>query len=147
MIGRESAANPQPRTTPDNLAYVIYTSGSTGQPKGTTLHHRGLRNLIAAQTKACNPLASDRILQFSSLSFDASVWEVVMALPHGSALVLASQESLASGWGLLDTLRKQAITIVTLPPAMLAALPEEPLPDLHTIITAGDKCPGALASL
>jgi amino acid adenylation domain-containing protein len=147
MIGRESAVNPQPRTTPDNLAYVIYTSGSTGQPKGTMLHHRGLRNLIAAQTKAFNPQASDRILQFSSLSFDASVWEVVMALLHGSTLVLSNRESLASGQGLLDTLRGQAITIVTLPPSMLAALPEEPLPDLHTIITAGEKCPGALAGL
>jgi amino acid adenylation domain-containing protein len=147
MIGRESAANPQPRTTPDNLAYVIYTSGSTGQPKGTMLHHRGLRNLIAAQTKAFNPMVGDRILQFSSLSFDASVWEVVMALLHSSALVLSSRESLASGPGLLGTLREQAITIVTLPPSMLAALPEEPLPDLHTIITAGEKCPGALAGL
>jgi amino acid adenylation domain-containing protein len=147
MIGRESAANPQPRMTPDNLAYVIYTSGSTGKPKGTMLHHRGLRNLIAAQTKAFNPLESDRILQFSSLSFDASVWEVVMALLHGGTLVLSSRESLASGRGLLDTLRGQAITIVTLPPSMLAALPEEPLPHLHTIITAGEKCPGALAGV
>ncbi|MBO0798422.1 MAG: AMP-binding protein, partial [Blastocatellia bacterium] len=147
MIGRESTTNPQPRTTPDNLAYVIYTSGSTGQPKGAMLHHRGLRNLIDAQTNAFNPLADDRILQFSSLSFDASVWEVVMALLHGSTLVLASRESLASGQGLLETLREQAITIVTLPPSMLAALPEDPLPDLHTIITAGEKCPGALTGL
>jgi amino acid adenylation domain-containing protein len=144
-ISCESAANPPPRTTPDNLAYVIYTSGSTGQPKGTMLSHRGLRNLASAQTQVFNPLPSDRILQFSSLSFDASVWEVVMALLHGATLVLATRESLASGQGLLDTLRKQAVTTVTLPPSMLAALPEEPLPDLHTIIAAGEKCPGALA--
>ncbi len=147
MIGRESTANPEAGTTPENLAYVIYTSGSTGQPKGTMLHHRGLRNLIEGQRRGFNPGASDRILQFSSLSFDASVWEVVMALMAGGSLVLPRRESLATGQGLVGTMREQGITIVTLPPSMLGVMPEEGLPELHTIITAGEKCPGALAGI
>ncbi len=147
MIGRESTANPEAGATPENLAYVIYTSGSTGQPKGTMLHHRGLRNLIEGQRRGFNPGASDRILQFSSLSFDAAVWEVVMALMAGGSLVLPRRESLATGQGLVGTMREQGITIVTLPPSMLGVMPEEGLPELHTIITAGEKCPGALAGI
>ncbi|HEY7490498.1 MAG TPA: amino acid adenylation domain-containing protein, partial [Candidatus Tectomicrobia bacterium] len=139
-IARESTANPVRRTVPENLAYVIYTSGSTGKPKGTMLQHRGLCNLAAAQQQAFGVQEGDRILQFSSLSFDASVWEVVMALLSGAALGLASREHLSFGQGLLDVVRAQRITMVTLPPSVLAVLPEEPLPDLHTIITAGEAC-------
>ncbi len=124
----------------DNLAYVIYTSGSTGKPKGTLLPHRGLCNLFQAQQKAFNIQPNSRILQFSSLSFDASVWETVMALLNGATLVYTTQENLVTGQGLYQVLKEQKITTVTLPPSVLAVVPEEPLPDLQTIITAGEKC-------
>jgi amino acid adenylation domain-containing protein len=146
VMAGESSLNPPQRTRPENLAYLIYTSGSTGQPKGAMLHHRGLCNLAAAQQQAFGLQASDRILQFSSLSFDASVWEVVMALLSGAALVLASREVLASGQGLFEVLRQRAITTLTLPPSMLAVLPQEPLPELHTMITAGEPCSGELVA-
>jgi len=145
-IARESIVNPVSGTVPENLAYVIYTSGSTGQPKGTMLHHRGLCNLATAQQKAFGVQEGDRILQFSSLSFDAAVWEVVMAFLSGAALGLASRAQLSVGQGLLDVLRTQRITAVTLPPSVLAVLPEEPLPDLQTIITAGEACSQALVN-
>jgi amino acid adenylation domain-containing protein len=146
VLASESLSNPPRRARPENLAYLIYTSGSTGQPKGAMLHHRGVCNLAAAQQQAFGLQASDRTLQFSSLSFDASVWEVVMALLSGGALVLASREVLASGPGLLEVLRRQAITTLTLPPSMLALLPEEPLPALQTLITAGEQCSGELVA-
>ena len=65
---------------PDTLAYCIYTSGSTGQPKGALLAHRGLCNLADVQHRAFDIRPGHRILQFSPFSFDASVWETVMAL-------------------------------------------------------------------
>ncbi|KAA3617203.1 MAG: amino acid adenylation domain-containing protein [Calditrichaeota bacterium] len=126
--------------TPDNLAYVIYTSGSTGKPKGTLLAHRGLVNLAKEQQKAFNIDSESRILQFSSLSFDAAVWETVMALLNGAALSLVDRSILASGDQLVETLKNQKITTVTLPPSVLAIFPETDLPDLKTIITAGEKC-------
>ncbi len=124
----------------ENLAYVIYTSGSTGKPKGTMLAHRGLINLAQAQQKAFSISKTSKILQFASLSFDASVWETAMALLNGAALVLAEQEALTSGQGLASVLKEQQISTVTLPPSVLAVMPQEELPDLKTIITAGEKC-------
>ncbi len=127
-------------TTPDNLGYVIYTSGSTGKPKGTMLPHRGMVNLANEQRKAFNISAQSRILQFSSLSFDASVWETVMALLNGAALVLVNREILASGEELVNKMAQEKVTTVTLPPSVLAVFPKTELPHLQTIITAGEKC-------
>ncbi|MCG6137853.1 MAG: amino acid adenylation domain-containing protein [Nostoc sp. LLA-1] len=139
-ITQHSQENPTTCVTSDNLAYVIYTSGSTGKPKGVLLQHRGLSNLAQAQIEVFNLQPSNRILQFASLSFDASIFEIVMALVTGATLYLADKESLLPGQPLLKFLREKAITHVTLPPAVLAVLPLESLPALQTIICAGESC-------
>lgn len=136
----ENENNLNLKIDPVNLAYIIYTSGSTGKPKGTMLQHLGWCNLAAAQQKAFGIGPGNRILQFSSLSFDASVWEFVMALLSGAALSLTHREILTTGQGLLEVLEKNAITTVTLPPSVLAVVPEAELPQLDTIITAGEAC-------
>jgi len=131
---------------PSNLAYVIYTSGSTGKPKGTMLQHRGWCNLGKAQQLAFGQGKDSRVLQFSALSFDASVWEMVMALLSGAALCLTDREMLTTGQGLLQVLEQNEITMVTLPPSVLAVVPEAELPNLKTIITAGEACSADLVS-
>lgn len=132
--------------TPDNLAYVIYTSGSTGKPKGTILGHRGLCNLAKAQQQAFDIELGTKILQFSSLSFDAAVWETVMALLNHGTLCLAPRNQLASGEGLVNIMAEQQINVVTLPPSVVAVMPEHPLPDLRVMITAGEKCPAEIVT-
>jgi amino acid adenylation domain-containing protein len=125
---------------PDNLAYVIYTSGSTGKPKGTLLIHRGLCNLSEVQKQIFEISPHSKVLQFSPLSFDASVWETFMALGNGATLYLARQEILSSGLDLLRFIKDEKITTVTLPPSLLAVLPYEDLLFLKTIIAAGEAC-------
>ena len=102
---------------PGHLAYVIYTSGSTGTPKGVMNEHRGLSNLVRVSPLGVGP--DSRVLQFASPSFDASVWEVAMALGSGATLCLSSREGLVPGRPLLTTLRDQRITHVLLPPSAL----------------------------
>jgi len=139
-VAEESGDNLEPPSG-DALAYVIYTSGSTGQPKGTLLRHRGLRNLFLAQQRVYDLGPGDRVLQFASLTFDASVFETTMALGTGAALVLAPHARLLPGPGLLHLLRERAVTCVTLPPSVLALLPREELPALRLITVAGEACP------
>ncbi|MEH1861785.1 MAG: amino acid adenylation domain-containing protein [Nostoc sp.] len=139
-----SEENPTSEVAPNNLAYVIYTSGSTGKPKGVLLVHRGLCNLATAQIQLFNVQPDSRILQFASLSFDASVSEIFMALVAGATLVLAKRDSLMPGQALVELMRKKNITTVTLPSSVLAVMPSDKLPALRTIIVAGEVCPANL---
>ncbi|MBG1270576.1 non-ribosomal peptide synthetase, partial [Nostoc sp. WHI] len=131
---------------PSDLADVIYTSGSTGIPKGVMVTHSGLCNLAQAQIQLFDLLTSSRILQFASFSFDASIWEVVMALKSGATLYLSTKDSLLPGSFLIQLLRDYGITHVTLPPSALAVMPLEELPALQTMIVAGETCPVDLIS-
>ncbi|HEX2268538.1 MAG TPA: amino acid adenylation domain-containing protein [Pyrinomonadaceae bacterium] len=143
-IARQKTANPSSGVTPGNLAYIIYTSGSTGKPKGALVQHRGLCNLTEAQLKAFDLGPDARTLQFASLSFDASIFEIVMAWRSGATLCLTSGETALPGTALAQLLRDGGVTHVTLPPSVLAVMPEEPLPSLRTIIVAGEACPAEL---
>ncbi len=108
------------------------------------LRHRGLCNLWAAQQKSFATGPADRVLQFASFSFDASVFELAMALASGATLVLGSQTALLPGRPLWEMLRQERITNVTLPPSVLVMVPAEPLPALRTLIVAGEACSAEL---
>ncbi len=138
-LDAQSALRPDRTVNANNLAYVIYTSGSTGRPKGVGVEHRGLGNLAAGQAKAFGLEPGSRELQFAAFSFDASVAEVVTALLSGAQLHLLRQEEL-TGEALIARLKHDRITVVTLPPSLQATLPEAELPDLKTIVSAGEAC-------
>ncbi len=144
-IAVEERSNLPCSATPQNLAYVIYTSGSTGRPKGVMLQHSGLCNMTRSLIKNHRIDAHSRVLQFASFSFDASVEEIFTALVSGAALCLARQETLASGPELIRLLQEQEITTVTLTPSVLSVLPEADLPELKTIISAGEACTAEIA--
>ncbi|MBV9791548.1 MAG: amino acid adenylation domain-containing protein, partial [Chloroflexi bacterium] len=144
-IARQPPTNPASRATADHLAYVIYTSGSTGRPKGTLITQRGLCNLVAAQIAAFEITPTSRVLQFASLSFDASASEIFTALVAGASLHLVSRDVMLSPPDLARLMRDQQITTVTLPPALLALLPPENLPDLVVVVSAGEACSTSLA--
>lgn len=133
-----------PRDRAGALAYVIHTSGSSGSPKAVEVEHRSLANLATAQAAVFAPEARARHLQFASPSFDAFVFEVVMALTSGGALVLGSAREVVPGADLGSFLRRSGVTHATLTPTVLATL-RGPLPALETLISAGEPCSGALA--
>ncbi|TRU25538.1 MAG: amino acid adenylation domain-containing protein [Microcystis aeruginosa Ma_QC_B_20070730_S2] len=139
-INQNSQDNLTGVVTANNLANLIYTSGSTGKPKGVMVEHRGLFNLAQAQIKTFNLQSNSRILQFASLNFDASIWEISLAMGAGATLYLDSKDALMPGLPLMGRLKDYAITHITLPPSALAALPLKEIPELQTIIVAGEAC-------
>src|ERR1051326_314124 len=62
---------------PEHPAYVIYTSGTTGKPKGIVVTHTGVAALVHTQQQRLAVSSRSRVLQFASLSFDASFWEIM----------------------------------------------------------------------
>ncbi|MFF9672031.1 non-ribosomal peptide synthase/polyketide synthase [Streptomyces eurythermus] len=133
---------------PDDPAYVIYTSGSTGTPKGVVVTHRGLAAFSAAEAAHYQVAAGDRVLAFATPSFDASVLELCMSLPHGARLVVPRPGPLL-GAELAGVLRAERVTHTLLPPAALATLPADTpgtLPDLKTLIVGADACGAELVA-
>lgn len=142
-LGAEISALPIANGKPvaaDQLAYVIYTSGSTGCPKGVLLRHGGLTNLVLAQSRAFGVGPGRKVLQFASFSFDAAISEIGMALATGAALHVVAQEVISRVDLLTACLREQAIDVITLPPSLLAVLDPLQLPQLRTVISAGEAC-------
>ncbi|WP_247510020.1 non-ribosomal peptide synthetase [Bradyrhizobium sp. 157] len=125
--------------TSRHLAYIIYTSGSTGRPKGVMVEHRGLVNLALAQRALFDVSPRSRVVQFASFSFDASTWEIVMALCSGAELFLVGPRQHQDTSELLDFLSNNAVTHATLPPAMLQGRDDlDRLASLRVLVLAGE---------
>ncbi len=124
-IAHEPATNPDGTVRPANLAYVIYTSGSTGTPNGVQVTHRSLVNYICSFARRCNITAADRILQFASISFDASLEEIFPCLIRGATLVLRSKDMMASFQALHDFIDQHGLTMLDLPTAYWHAWVEQ----------------------
>jgi len=142
----QSDCRPTNGATPRHLAYVIYTSGSTGRPKGVMIEHRSLSHVIFSQVPLFGITPESRVLSTIALSFDASLGEIFRTLLAGATLYLARREQLLPGPDLIRLLRENRITIATLVPSVLAALPDdEALPELATLTVGGEALPAKLA--
>ncbi len=136
-----SAPREAPATglTPENLAYIIYTSGSTGRPKGVMVAHRCIHHIVPwIRRNACFDRPQN-VLQVASLSFDFSVWEIVMPLMTGGTLHIPPRDMRMIGTDLHDMLAERAIESLNFTPGALATLPTTPpLPHLRTLVVGGE---------
>ncbi|GJM33280.1 MAG: non-ribosomal peptide synthetase [Saprospiraceae bacterium] len=134
-VGKEAL---QAHTQPTDLAYVIYTSGSTGKPKGVMIEHQSFINMSLDQIRRFGICPDDQVLQFASLSFDASVSEIFMALFAGAGLVMIAKKDITDPDRFLNYLKQQEVSVVTFPPAYLNTIKGADLSFLRVIITAGE---------
>jgi amino acid adenylation domain-containing protein len=116
-IAQQNKSNLESAVLPENLAYIIYTSGSTGKPKGVMVQHQSLANYTQAASVEYGIKAGDRVLQFASLSFDASAEEIYPCLTRGATLVLRGNSMLDSISSFLQKCREWEITVLDLPTA------------------------------
>ncbi|MFZ2754267.1 MAG: amino acid adenylation domain-containing protein, partial [Lysobacteraceae bacterium] len=137
--------NLQRRNAPQDLAYVIYTSGSTGKPKGALMTHAGLSNLTQSPHRPFGITSQDRVLQFASINFDASTWELTIALSNGAMLCLATTEEMRPGAPLTRTMREYGITMTFLSPVAVNLLSPDDLPELRKLLVGGEACPPGMA--
>lgn len=145
-IDRQPVTNLMPSAGPQNLAYVIYTSGSTGRPKGVQIEHHALVEFAFNFCKECELKEGERVLQFASIAFDASVEEIFPFLISGGTIVLPAEMTLESPERFLSLCRSLNLTVLDLPTAYwheivlhLENHRTEISPSLRLMIIGGEK--------
>nr|WP_024683530.1 non-ribosomal peptide synthetase [Pseudomonas syringae] len=138
-----------PGLSASHLAYVIYTSGSTGLPKGVQVEHRNVANLVQWDSILCPATQHGALLHQTSISFDASVWEIFWPLCSGLSLVLARPDGQHDPAYLARLIREQHVSVVQFVPVLLQQflyLPESSqCLSLTDIVCGGGELTVALA--
>jgi len=107
----------------ETLAYVMYTSGSTGRPKGVRVEHRCVVRLVKAANYV--ELGPPHVLCLqSTLSFDASTFEIWGSLLNGSRLVIPpTSVRTPRQWG--DIWQRMNVTTVFITTALFNQIIDE----------------------
>ena len=147
LINRQiEFSEPEIRNVRENQpAYVIYTSGTTGKPKGVVITHRSFDIFIKGCIDRYSLCPADRVMQFASLAFDASVEEIFPTLACGATLIMRTGDSISSVNRFLDFCEEKAISVLDLPTAFWHQLMEHSyglpkVPDrIRLIIIGGER--------
>lgn len=132
-----------------NAAYIMYTSGSTGRPKGVVVTHGAIRNRVRWAVEEHRLTAGDRVLQKTTIGFDASVWEFLAPLVSGGSVVMAPQDAHRDTSVMVRAIAEHQVTVVQLVPSVLRAVVGEPelaaCTALRLVCSAGEPLPAELA--
>ncbi|MBM4497033.1 AMP-binding protein [Rhodococcus hoagii] len=123
----------------ENPAWIVHTSGSTGQPKAVVVSHRGIAGLLSTLRTTYAATPDSRVLHVASLSFDASIQEILTAADAGATLVIADGDVVA-GDPLTQLIAAEGVTHVVSSPAVLAATPSDAVPTLRMLDSAAKCC-------
>ena len=117
---------PHAGVTADSAAYAIYTSGSTGRPKGVVISHAGIANRVMWTVRRHRLDHTDRVLQKTTVGFDAAGWEIFAPLVSGGAVVLAPAGADRDPAALLRAVAADRVTVLQVVPSLLKLLVDEP---------------------
>ncbi|HLW94975.1 MAG TPA: amino acid adenylation domain-containing protein, partial [Solirubrobacteraceae bacterium] len=127
----------------DTLSHVIYTSGSTGTPKGVMIEHGSVAALADWARDTFSDAERAGVLASTSLSFDLSVFELLITLALGGSVVLVDDL-----FALADTsFEGQIVLINSVPSLITQLLAVRALPDsVRTVTLAGEALPRTLVN-
>ncbi|KAF0848192.1 non-ribosomal peptide synthetase [Nocardia caishijiensis] len=134
---------------PANLAYVIYTSGSTGKPKGVPVPHNAIAEHIVCFSAEWDMTPADRMMQSSSVSFDASLADIAIPLSVGAQIVVPKPKPFRDIRYVADLITRRQVTVLHMVPSMLSTfllLPEvSEWTSLRQVPVGGEALPGEVA--
>ena len=137
-----------PETSSGALAYVLFTSGSTGQPKGVAIRQTSVIDYVRYITARLGLSETDRISQFSDMTFDLSVHDIWTCWEAGATLCVVPKEVML---GPARFIREHRITCwISVPSvagmlAKLRMLKPGAFPNLRYTAFCGEPLPAALA--
>uniref|UniRef100_UPI001586563F non-ribosomal peptide synthetase n=1 Tax=Streptomyces sp. TRM64462 TaxID=2741726 RepID=UPI001586563F len=125
-----------------------FTSGSTGRPKAVGVEHHALAAHAATARERFGITCGDRVMNFASFSFDASLEQVLPALGAGATVVIRPDEV----WTveeLAARVREERVTVMEVTPSYweeIAARLDTVADDLRClrlVVTGGETLPSA----
>ncbi|WP_245814075.1 non-ribosomal peptide synthetase, partial [Rhodococcus marinonascens] len=128
-----------------HAAFLLYTSGSTGTPKGVVVTHGGLASLAAEERERFAATRGDRVSHLASPSFDASVFELLLAFGAGATLVIVPPAVLG-GPELAQFLEVERVTHAFFTPTILDSMGTAGIASLRILAVAGERFPPEVAS-
>ncbi|HEU4426284.1 MAG TPA: amino acid adenylation domain-containing protein, partial [Pilimelia sp.] len=112
---------------PEHPTYMIYTSGSTGVPKGVMMPGDAVVNLLHWHHRVIGGGVGSRTAQFTAISFDVSVQEVLSALLFGKTLVIPDEETRRNAEKLVHWMERHRINELFAPNLLVEAVCEAAL--------------------
>ncbi|HYS37364.1 MAG TPA: non-ribosomal peptide synthetase [Pseudonocardiaceae bacterium] len=97
---------------PESGAFLLYTSGSTGVPKGVAVPHRAVVNFLTAMGERIGATDRDVFLAQAPLSFDISVFELLLPLTVGARIHLVDRATAMDGSALARAIDDGWVTVV-----------------------------------
>jgi amino acid adenylation domain-containing protein len=145
-LSDDNESNLETVNYPDSLAFVFFTSGSTGKPKGVMATQRSAVNYLSFIVRNYELTNADVVLQSASLSFDASVRDIIAPLLSGAKLVLVPDKDVRDPFVLLSRIKEHGVTcILSMAPTMLRTLTDAAIETgtkgqtLRIILTSGES--------
>ena len=129
-----TGTDPKPHLDPAALALLIYTSGTTGVPKGVMLDHANLDAMTAMGKQALEVGRDDRCLLILPLfHVNGIVVSILTPLLAGASVVIADRFNPNTFFQTIERERPTYFSAVPTIYSLLAALPEEVLPDTSSV--------------
>jgi amino acid adenylation domain-containing protein len=139
---------PSAATSPDNAAYLLFTSGSTGLPKGVLGTYGGLVNRLVGMRQAYRIGPGERVLQKAPLGFDVSLWELLLPVISGAAMVPAGHDGHRDIDHLHRLIDGEQVTVCHFVPSMLReflAEADHVHDSVRVLLSGGEVLPTGLA--
>lgn len=122
--------------------YIIYSSGTTNTPKAVMIPDEAVVSFYEAVKTRLSFTGDERVMAVCSLSFDLSMFELLISMAFGMTIILCEDESFQPK-GICDLIGKhKADTIIATPTMMKYILSyssgQENISSLRTIMLGGE---------